>query len=194
MAGLEADNVVQTIITRYLPGWFAGFVLTGVIAAAISTAAVQLMTSAIFVSRDLIHGGLQRRLSPQRMVLVTKIAVIALILAALAIAAQYRMALALYLTKIAVPGFAQWATPLVGAVIWRRSTKWGALCGVLGGTGYLFAGYFFPPIVGHLENPLLPALAVNIALFVVVSLLTRPADRETLNRFFDEVDQFLEKA
>jgi len=185
---------VQTIITKYLPGWFAGFVLIGVIAAAISTAAVQLMTSAIFVSRDIIYGGLGKKMRPEQMVLVTKLAVIGLILTSLMVALQYRMALALYLTKIAVPGFAQWATLLVGAILWRRSTKQGALCGIIGGTAYLVAGYFYPPIVFHLENPLIPALVLNIILFVVVSLLTPPPDSETIHRFYDEVDEYLEQS
>jgi SSS family solute:Na+ symporter len=192
VSGLEADNIVQTIITHYLPRWFAGFVLVGVIAAAVSTAAVQLMTSAIFVSRDIIHGGLNMRMPPERMVLVTKLAVIGLILLSLVIAVQYRMALALYLTKIAVPGFAQWATPLVGSVLWRRSTKQGAMCGMVGGTAYLVLGYFYPPAVFHLENPLIPALIVNVALFVVVSVLTPRPDEDTMSRFYDEVDEYLE--
>lgn len=166
--------------------------MIGVIAAAVSTAAVQLMTSAIFVSRDLIYGGLKKKMRPERMVLVTKLAVIGLILLALVIAVRYGMALALYLIKIAVPGFAQWATPLVGAILWRRSTKQGAMCGIIGGTAYLVAGYFYPPIVFHLKNPLIPALAVNIALFVVVSLFTPPPDEETVSRFYDEVDEYLE--
>jgi len=194
MLGLEADNVVQTIITQYLPRWFAGFVLIGVIAAAVSTAAMQVMTSAIFVSRDIIYGGLGKKMRPEQMVFVTKLAVIGLILLALVVALHYRMALALYLTKIAVPGFAQWATLLVGSILWRRSTRQGALCGIIGGTAYLVAGYFYPPIVFHLENPLIPALALNIILFVVVSLLTPRPDSETIRRFYDEVDEYLEQA
>ncbi|KPJ58824.1 MAG: Na+/proline symporter [Latescibacteria bacterium DG_63] len=193
-AALNPDNIVQTIISKYLPGWFAGFVLIGVIAAAVSTAAVQLMTSAIFVSRDIMYGGLMKTMRPARMVLLTKVAVIALVLLALLIAVQYSMALALYLTKIAVPGFAQWAPLLVGAVFWRRSTKYGAMSGMICGTAYLVAGYFYPPIVFHLDNPLIPALLVNITVFVVVSLMTRSVERETIERFYDEVDEYLKKA
>jgi len=164
------------------------------IAAAVSTAAVQLMTSAIFVSRDIMYGGLMKTMRPARMVLLTKVAVIALVLLALLIAVQYSMALALYLTKIAVPGFAQWAPLLVGAVFWRRSTKYGAMSGMICGTAYLVAGYFYPPIVFHLDNPLIPALLVNITVFVVVSLMTRSVERETIERFYDEVDEYLKKA
>lgn len=56
VSGKAADNIVQMIISHYLPHWFSVFVLMGVIAAAISTAAVQLMTASIIVARDVIHG------------------------------------------------------------------------------------------------------------------------------------------
>ena len=77
--------------------------------------------------------------------------------------------------------------------MWRRSTKQGALAGLIGGTSYLIASYFIPAIVGNLKNPLLPALAVNITLFVIVSLLTPRSREETLHRFYDEVDEYLER-
>ena len=53
----EADSIVQTVIQTYLPRWFAVLVLMGVIAAAVSTAAVQLMTSSIIVARDMVQIG-----------------------------------------------------------------------------------------------------------------------------------------
>ena len=62
----EADRVVQTIITRSLPQWFGVYVLLGVIAAAVSTAAVQLMTSSVIVSRDVIQGLFRENASDQQ--------------------------------------------------------------------------------------------------------------------------------
>jgi len=46
--------------------------------------------------------------------------------------------------------------------------------------------------VFHLENPLIPALVVNVILFVVVSVLTPRPDEDTISRFYDEVDEYLE--
>lgn len=186
--GKEADNVVQVIITKYLPGWFSAFVLMGVIAASISTAAVQLMTSAILVSRDLIHGIFKPDATDKQLITWTKLAVIGIIILALGIALWNPIALALYLTSIAVPGFVQWAPCLVGGLLWKRGTKQGAISGTLTGTGVLIIGFVF-----KIPNAIIPALILNIIVYILVSLLTpRPSD-ETQRVFFDEVEDFLKE-
>lgn len=189
VSGQAADNIVQTIITKYLPSWFAIFVLMGVIAAAVSTAAVQLMTSAILVSRDLGHGFF--KVSDRRLVWWTKAAVIGIVILSVLIGLRYKMALALYLSKVAVPGFAQWAPCLVGGLLWKRGTKQGALTGIIAGTAYLIVSFIYPPVAFGLDNPLIPAILINVILYIVVSLLTPPPSEEIKRRFFDEVDDFL---
>jgi SSS family solute:Na+ symporter len=186
LTGKEADNVVQIIITKYLPEWFSVFVLMGVMAAAISTAAVQLMASGILVSRDLIHGFLKPKATDEELIRWTKIAVITLLGLSLGIALWNPLALALYLTHIAVPGFAQWAPLLVGTVLWKRGTKEGAIAGLISGTLILILGF----ALGS-KNVLIPALLVNILLYVVVSLFTKKPRLEVEHTFFDEVDDFL---
>ncbi|MCK4352944.1 sodium:solute symporter family protein [candidate division WOR-3 bacterium] len=191
VVGKAADNIVQTIITKHLPGWFSTFVLMGVIAAAISTAAVQLMTAAILISRDLIHGFFKPGAKDEQLIKWTKVAVIGIIIFSLGIALWNPVALALYLTRVAVPGFAQWAPALVGGILWKRGTKQGALTGAIAGTVYLIAGFIHPPLVFGLGNPLIPTLIVNVILYIIVSLLTPPPSKQVERRFFDEVDEFL---
>ncbi|MBD3391846.1 MAG: sodium:solute symporter family protein [Chitinivibrionales bacterium] len=192
MSGKEADNVVQVIITQYLPRWFSTFVLMGVIAASISTAAVQLMTSGILVSRDLIHGFFRPDATDRQLILWTKGAIVALLLLTFGIAAWNPARLADYLTSVSVPGFAQWAPCLLGAVLWRRGTRQGAIAGVLGGTLVLVAGYIIAPGNAALLGKLIiGSLVLNGLLYVVVSLVTPPPSAEVQSRFFDEVDDFL---
>lgn len=186
--GKEADNIVQIITTRYLPGWFSVFVLMGVIAAAVSTAAVQLMTSAILVSRDLIHGFFRPGATDSQLITWTKLSVIGLVLLALGVALWNPVALALYLTHIAVPGFAQWGPCLVGGLLWKRGTRQGALAGVVTGTVVLIIGF-----IAGIENAVIPALLINLLLYVVVSLATPGPSEETRRIFFEEVEEFLEE-
>ncbi|NVM57818.1 MAG: sodium:solute symporter family protein [Desulfobacterales bacterium] len=192
VSGKAADNIVQMIVSSYLPSWFSAFVLMGVIAAAISTAAVQLMTASIIVARDVIHGFFVPRSSDRFLIRTTKQSVIAILLLSMGIAYWYPVELAEYLVGIAIPGFAQWAPCLVGGILWKRATKEGAVSGTVAGTLYLVGGFIYRPALFGL-HPAIPTLLINVILFVVVSFCTsRPGDT-VIRIFFDEVDDFLSK-
>lgn len=186
--GKAADNIIQVIITRYLPTWFSTFALMGVVAAALSTAAIQLMTSAILVSRDLIHGFIKPDATDKQLIIWTKLAVIGLIILSLGIALWNPIALALYLTHVAVPGFAQWAPCLVGGVLWKRGTKQGAIVGTLAGTATLVVGFIF-----KFSNAIILSFIINVILYIIVSLFTPKPSEQVEGIFFDEVDEFLKE-
>jgi len=192
LSGKEADSIVQMIITSYLPPWFSAFVLMGVIAAAISTAAVQLMTASIIVARDVIHGLLVPEGSDQFLIRTTKVSIVAILLLSMGIAFWYPVELAQYLLGIAIPGFAQWGPPLVGAILWKRATKEGAVTGIVAGTLYLIVGFVYRPALLGL-HPAIPTLLINVVLFVVISLCTSRPSPTVIRVFFDEVEDFLSK-
>lgn len=191
----EADRVVQTIITRSLPAWFGVYVLLGVIAAAVSTAAVQLMTSSVIVSRDVIQGLFKPDASDQQITRWARLSVIAIVIASLIVSFAYQGAMALYLTDVSVPGFAQWAPALVGGLLWKRGTRHGAIWGTVSGVVYLVASLLITVggerilVVGH---PVMASLLVNTLVYVVVSLATPRPSEEIESVFFDEVDAYLE--
>jgi SSS family solute:Na+ symporter len=192
LSGKEADSIVQMIITSYLPPWFSAFVLMGVISAAISTAAVQLMTASIIVARDVVHGLLVPGGSDQFLIRTTKLSIIAILLLSMGIAFWYPVELAQYLVGIAIPGFAQWGPPLVGAILWKRATKEGAVTGIVAGTLYLLVGFVYRPALLGL-HPAIPTLMVNVVLFVVISSCTSRPSPTVIRVFFDEVEAFLSK-
>jgi SSS family solute:Na+ symporter len=192
LSGKEADSIVQMIITSYLPPWFSAFVLMGVISAAISTAAVQLMTASIIVARDVIHGLLVPGGSDCFLIRTTKLSIIAILLLSMGIAFWYPVELAQYLVGIAIPGFAQWGPPLVGALLWKRATKEGAVTGIVAGTLYLLVGFVYRPVLFGL-HPAIPTLLVNVVLFVVISSCTSRPSPTVIRVFFDEVEAFLSK-
>ena len=191
---VEADRVVQTVIVRNLPQWFGVYVLLGVIAAAVSTAAVQLMTSSVVVSRDIIQGIFKPNATDKQMTTWARLAVIGIVLASLAISFFNRGAMALYLTDVSVPGFAQWAPAFVGGLLWRRGTKQGAIAGTISGLVYLVLSLLLVVggerilVIGH---PVIPSLLVNTIVYLVVSKLTPKPSEQIENQFFDEVDAYL---
>lgn len=189
VTGVAADNIIQVIVTSYLPKWFSVFVLMGVIAAAISTAAVQLMSCAIFISRDLVQTFIKKDLADEDLIKLTKFSIVGIILLSLLIALWNPVTLALYLTSIAVPGFAQWAPALVGTVLWKRGTSKGAICGIVIGVVILILGF----LIKLSSSIILISIIINTVTYIVISLLTAPVSKGTQEKFFDEVDLFLSK-
>lgn len=197
----EADRIVQTIIQTYLPAWFGVFVLMGVIAAAISTAAVQLMMSSILVARDIVQGVFKPNASDEEITRIARWSVIGIVIASLAVTAAVEFgfgqeAMALYLTDVSVPGFAQWAPALVGGLLWKRGTKQGAIAGTVVGTLYLALGLLIQDADGARIllfdlHPVIPTFPLNALVYVVVSKLTPRMDEQTEAIFFDEVEDFL---
>ena len=192
---LEADRIVQTIITENLPAWFGLFVVIGVVAAAVSTAAVQLMTSSVIVARDLVQGLFKPEASDRQITTWARWSVIGIIILSLGFSVWNAQAMALYLTDVSIPGFAQWAPALVGGLLWKRGTRQGAIAGTLTGVIYLVLGLLIT--VGGRRvllfnlHPVMPTLIVNLIVYIVVSKLTRRPSEAIQERFFDEPDQFL---
>ena len=197
----EADRVVQTVIQTFLPRWFAVFVLMGVIAAAVSTAAVQLMTSSIIVARDVIQGVLKPDATDSQITNWARWSVAGIVVFSLSVTVGVQLgigdeAMAMYLTDVSVPGFAQWAPALVGGLLWKRGTREGAIAGTLAGVVYLLAGLLITGPGGDrflLFNlhPVVPTLPVNALVYIVVSKLTRKPGEHIEDIFFNEVDDFL---
>jgi sodium/pantothenate symporter len=79
----------------------------------------------------------------------------------------------------------------VGALFWRRATKQGAICALVGSVIVLLVAMNYKPITFGYPAVVI-AVVVNIVLFVVVSLLTKPASADTIKKYFDDVDGYLE--
>jgi SSS family solute:Na+ symporter len=190
----EADRVVQTIISRSLPEWFGVYVLLGVIAAAVSTAAVQLMTSSVIVSRDVIQGFFKPDATDAEITAWARWSVVVIVILSTVISFFNQGAMALYLTDVSVPGFAQWAPALVGGLLWKRGTRQGAIGGTVAGVVFLIVSLLLVVdgerilVVGH---PVIGSLLINTIVYIVVSYLTPRPSEAIETQFFDEVDDYL---
>lgn len=190
----EADRVVQTIIVRNLPEWFGVYVLLGVIAAAVSTAAVQLMTSSVIVSRDVIQGFFKPNATDKEITTWARWSVVVIVILSTVISFFNQGAMALYLTDVSVPGFAQWAPALVGGLLWKRGTRQGAIAATIAGVVFLVVSLLLVVdgerilVVGH---PVIGSLLINTIVYIVVSKLTPRPSEAIETQFFDEVEDYL---
>ncbi len=190
LSGRAADAVVQVAITKFLPTWASAATLLAVLAAAISTVAVQLMVTGIIVSRDIVFT--LKSLSDTKLILWSRLGMV------FAAAASYILALArpaelgLMLSNIASPGFSLWLPALVGGVLWRRGTAQGAIAGIVVGFAWLIIGSFLykPLLLGF--HPIFAPLTANIIIYITISLATAPVSEAVQRRFFEDLEDFLQ--
>jgi Na+/proline symporter len=116
--------------------------------------------------------------------------------------------------RFAFSGFAAMSPVMIAALFWKRSTKWGALASTLWVAAWLVLTWYLqrysdpmipkpgqPPVqifpgLGDLFQrtianvtifgflPVVPMVAGSAALMIVVSLLTRPPGRATIDKYF----------
>lgn len=181
--------------------WLTAFIFIGGLSASTSMVAVACMALSGMVGNELVMPWLLRRRQEeganlgQLGLLVRRLAVLAILLAAYA---YYRtIAGLLPLVTIGLISFcavANFAPPLLLGLYWRRAHRHGVIAGLLGGFAVWFWAILWPTIQPAEASTLPPwgplvwfdpllrgfvtAMAVNIALLVVGSLLAKPMVRD----------------
>jgi cation/acetate symporter len=121
-----------------LPYAISGMVAAGGLAAALSTADGLLLTIANALSHDLFFRVVDPQAPTSRRVMISKVLLLAVALAAAFVAAQ-KPANILFLVSAAFSLAASAFFPaLVLGVFWQRANRWGAAAGMLAGLGLTF--------------------------------------------------------
>ena len=185
-----------------LPYVVSGMVAAGGLAAALSTADGLLLTIANALSHDLYFKMINPNAPTARRVMISKILLLIVALAAAYVAAQ-KPADILFLVSAAFSFAAAAFFPaLTLGIFWKRANKWGAVAGMIGGLGITFyymvttqvwlRGVFGVTSPIELWYGILPISAgifgvpLGFALIIIVSLLT-PAPRKDIQDLVDHV-------
>lgn len=205
LAKLDANHVPDFFVLS-LPlsagaDWLTAFIFIGGLSASTSMVAVACMALSGMVGNELVMPWLLKRRQAeganlgQLGLLVRRIAVLTILLAAYA---YYRtIAGLLPLVTIGLISFcavANFAPPLLLGLYWRRAHRHGVIAGLLGGFAVWFWAILWPTIQPSEASTLPPwgplvwfdpllrgfvtAMAVNIALLVIGSLLAKPMARD----------------
>jgi len=181
-----------------LPYVISGLVAAGGLAAALSTADGLLLTIANALSHDLYYKMLDPNAPTARRVMISKILLLVVALAAAYVAAQ-KPADILFLVSAAFSFAAAAFFPaLVCGIFWKRANKWGATLGMIAGLGITF--YYMVTTQVWMREALLGiprsapvqlwwdiqpisaglwGVPLGFLVIIVVSLLTPAPDRET---------------
>ena len=163
----------------------AGVILSGILAATMSTADSQLLTAASSVSQDLSQNVFGIKLSSKTEMIVARATV--LVIAAIGIILAWDPNSSVFrVVSFAWAGFGAAFGPVVlFSLFWKRSNKWGALAGMVAGGVMVFVWkYLIAPMGGAWAiYELLPAFVVACIALVVVSLLTEAPEKEIVETY-----------
>ncbi len=174
----DPEQVMPLLAKALVPGWIAGLMIAGATAAMMSTADSQLLVATSTLVEDVYARMFRPNTPAARLVLLSRLATIVLALVAfgLALLALGGSALIDTMVDYAWSGLgSSFGPPLVLALWWRRTTRWGVLSGMLGG--------MISTVVWHNSPSLGEILDIKAATFmisglsVIIASLFGPRDR-----------------
>ncbi|WP_029674893.1 sodium/proline symporter [Butyrivibrio sp. VCB2006] len=171
---------ITNLMSTYgiLPAIVAGIILSGILAATMSTADSQLLASASAISSDLIQAFGKKKLDDENQVKVAKVTVIIISIVAIFIARDPNSSV-FQIVSFAWAGFGAAFGPVVLlSLFWKRSNLYGALAGMISGGAFVFIWkYGIAKLGGGFAiYELLPAFLIALIVNVVVSLATKTSD------------------
>lgn len=181
----SAENIFIILTTSAMPALIAGFVMAGILAAAISSSDSYLLIAASAFAKNIYQGIVKKDASDKQVMWASRIILLVIALIAMIFAFD-EDSIIFKIVSFAWAGFGATFGPLMlFSLFWKRTTKWGAVAGMVGGAGMVFFWEYvispFGGVWGIYE--LLPAFIFSSILIVVVSLLTKKPEQEILEDF-----------
>lgn len=192
---LEGSNsetiIVQiaSVLSRYnvLTALLAGIILAGILAATMSTADSQLLAAASSISQNLLQDFGKKKQDTKTSVKIARVTVIIISIVAAVLASDPNSSI-FEIVSFAWAGFGAAFGPIVlCALFWKRSNKWGALCGMIAGGAMIFIWKYGIARLGgaFAIYELLPAFLIALIVNVVISLVTAAPSEEVVKTYDD---------
>lgn len=177
----DPEQVLPRLASAVLPAWLAGFVISAIMAAVMSTASGFLMSVTSSMSEDVYHRVLRPDAGEREMVLVSRLVTLALGAGALGLALSTDpLDPNSTVYKLVLYGWGGLAgcfcAPVVLALTWKRMTREGCLTGMLAGGLTVVVWRNFPPHPAFAYE-VIPAMLVSTLTILVVSACTPAASR-----------------
>lgn len=176
----SAENIFITMSTSFLPPLLAGFVMAGILAATISSSDSYLLIAASAFSKNIFQGVCKKDASDKQVMWVSRITLVVIAVIAALIALDQDSVI-FKLVSFAWAGFGATFGPLMlFSLFWKRTTRAGAIAGMIGGAGMVFLWKLVISRLGGVFAiyELLPAFIFSSICIVVVSLLTKAPSKE----------------
>ncbi len=180
LTATSAENIFITISTSFLPPLFAGFVMAGILAATISSSDSYLLIAASAFAKNIYQGVLHKKASDKQVMTMSRITLLVLAVFAIILAIDENSVI-FNIVSFAWAGFGATFGPLMlFSLFWKRTTRSGAIAGMVGGAAMVFIWKLGISKIGGVFAiyELLPAFIFSAICIVVVSLLSEKPSQE----------------
>ncbi|HWQ31769.1 MAG TPA: sodium:solute symporter family protein [Blastocatellia bacterium] len=208
------DDVLVRLLEFYAPLWLAGLLGAGIMAAVMASDSQILALSTMFTEDIFAFYEGKAKFGEAAQVHTGRIFVIVLTVIAYVIALRWPQSIFDLAVQFAFSGYSALMPLLVGALFWKRSTRWGALACTLWAAAAVIAVAVFQSVVPapapgtetgwgslfgqHIISrtpagtavlgllPVVPMTIISALLMIVVSMLTTKPDETTIRRYFQK--------
>ncbi len=180
-----AESIFIVLSQMMLPSFLCGLVVSGILAASMSSASSYLLITGSSVAENIFRGIFKRDATDNQVLIVSRITLALVLLFGVAVAWDQNSVI-FTVVSYAWAGLGASFGPLtLFSLYWRRTTKQGAVAGmVVGAVMVLVWHNLIKPLGGVFGiYELLPAFLCSALAIVVVSLLTKRPDDEVLHEF-----------
>ncbi len=185
-----AENVFIVIAQLILPAFMCGVVVSGILAASMSSASSYLLITGSSVAENIYRGVFRRNASDREVMIVSRITLFIVLAIGIFIAIDEN-SIIFRVVSYAWAGLGASFGPLMlCSLYWRRMNKQGALAGMLGGAITVVVWHNLIKPLGGIFGiyELLPAFIISLICIFVVSKLTAAPDASIT----DEFDRYME--
>lgn len=188
----SAENVFIVLSQMILPAFVCGLVVSGILAASMSSSSAYLIISSSAVAQNIFKGLLKKDATDRQIMVVARLTMVAILAFGILIAIDENSSI-FGVVSYAWAGFGASFGPLVLlSLYWRRTNLQGALAGMITGAVVVLVWHELIKPMGGIWSvyELLPAFILGTIAIVVVSLLTKEPSEEITKEFdtFMDVD------
>lgn len=185
LSGGAEETIFIVMTQKLLPIFLVGIVMSGILAATMSTADSQLLMVSSSIAQNLFKGIIKKNATEKQVLLVSRGTTIAVAVVGMIIASDQNSKI-FDLVSYAWSGFGAAFGPLIlFSLFWKRINLKGAIAGmVTGGTVSIVWSIFISKLGGWFGvYSLLPAFVISSIVIVVVSLITKEPSKEITDEF-----------
>ena len=181
----SAESIFITLSTNFLPPLLAGFVMAGILAATISSSDSYLLIAASSFAKNIYQGVFKKNATDKSVMTMTRITLLAITAIAILIALDENSVI-FNIVSFAWAGFGATFGPIMlFSLFWKRTTKEGAVAGMISGGVMVFVWKLLISKLGGVFAiyELLPAFIISSIVIVAVSLLSKKPSKEIEEEF-----------
>ncbi len=191
----SSENIFITLSESFLPPILAGFVMAGILAATISSSDSYLLIAASAFAKNIYQGVAKKKATEKQVMLMTRITLVVLTVVGVLLSLDWKAIneninfsnnVIFEIVAFAWAGFGATFGPLMlFSLFWKRTTRAGAIAGMISGAGMVF---FWNLVIKKLGGvfeiyELLPAFIFSSIFIVVFSLLSKKPSQEIEDDF-----------